>query len=149
MVKASHGHQPNQALQIVGTPVQAVPFALDAGLGGFVLLDEVEHDAAQDGKVLGAVADAQLAVVLTEDDIEHPVALVLDVPVLADAAVELCGIERRRADVVTPVGAALALLNAVDCDRWLPHETTRSRFMAMAWTPCAGAFRLRATGLAK
>lgn len=87
---------------------------LDAGLGRFLLLDQVEHDAPQDGEVVRTVTDVQPGIILVEDDIQQPVALVLDLPVRTDAAVEFFGLQRGRADVVAPLGAGLALVLAAE-----------------------------------
>lgn len=112
-----------EELQVVGTPVQAQPLALDAGLGQLGALDEVEHDAPQDGEVLRTVAHAPAAVVLAEEHVEYPVAQILDAPVRADAAAELGRVERGRADVVAPLGAGAALVRAVDgLPRGLDHH---------------------------
>ncbi len=47
--------QAEQCLQIVGAPGRLQAFDVEAGLGGFILLDQIQGDAPQDGEVLGAV----------------------------------------------------------------------------------------------
>ena len=106
-MKTSQRYQLQQGHEVVSAPGEAVPLAPGAGLGGLDLLDELEHDAAQDGEVLDTVADVQPAIVLAEDDMQHLVAVVLDLPMLADASVELAGVEGGGADAVAPLDAEL------------------------------------------
>jgi hypothetical protein len=58
-------------------------------LADFLLLDEVERDASQDGEVLRTVAAADAAAVLVERHVEHREPAVLDAPVRPHLGVEL------------------------------------------------------------
>src|ERR671932_356324 len=60
----------------------------------------MERELAQDGEVVGAVADAHPAGLLAEDDIEHPVEAVLPLPVLADRPAQDRRIRRQGGQVV-------------------------------------------------
>ena len=53
-------------------------FSLDASLGGFVLFEDVECDALEDGEVLRGVAGSFAAKVFVEIHVQHPVQFVFD-----------------------------------------------------------------------
>ena len=60
------------------------------------------------GHVLRAVSGAQAAKVFVEDDVEHPVQAVLDVPVRADGVGEQGGVQGQGAEVEPPLAGGLA-----------------------------------------
>ena len=64
-------------------PAGALALALDAALA-LVLADQRQGDAAQPPQVIRRVARPRPALVLPEDNIQHPVQAVLDPPVPAD-----------------------------------------------------------------
>jgi len=74
--------------QVVVVPACFEAFAVHAELAGFALFEQVERDAVDDGEVLRGVACALAAKVFAEADIEHPVQLVFDAPVLANGRVQ-------------------------------------------------------------
>src|SRR5215212_12188197 len=59
-------------------PARFEPLGLDAQLGRPVLPQQVERQVTQGREVLGAVALAHAALILTKGDIEHPMDRVLD-----------------------------------------------------------------------
>ena len=67
--------------------------------------EEVECPVPQGGEILGGVAGAGAAWVFAEDDVEHPVELVLDAPVAADGSREFLRIQFEAAQVVAAPGA--------------------------------------------
>ncbi len=69
-------------------PSRVESFSLDSSFGRFVLFEHVEGDAVDEGKVLGRMACSFSAQVFSEADIEHPVQLVFDAPVLPDRTVQ-------------------------------------------------------------
>jgi hypothetical protein len=72
------------------------------------LSEQVESDSVEDGEVLRGVACAFSAAVLAEADIEHPVQLVLDAPVLADGPVPPRRVGLEAGDVLTNFALSLA-----------------------------------------
>src|SRR5271165_106487 len=79
-------------------------FSVDSALAGFVLFEQVEGDAVENGEVLGCVACAFAVVVFAKTDIEHPVQFVLDAPVLTNGAVQTRRIRFETGDVVAGFG---------------------------------------------
>ncbi len=67
------------------------------------------HFAVQHGEVLGGVAHAHAALVLTEGHVEQPVDLILDAPMAPNRLPESLGRQRR----AQQVGARFALALAV------------------------------------
>jgi hypothetical protein len=65
-------------------------FSLDSSVGGLVVLEDVEGDAIEEGEVLRGVSCSFSAEVFAEADIEHPMQLVFNAPVLSDGPVEPC-----------------------------------------------------------
>ena len=107
-------YESQQFFEVGGAPAGPLAFDVYARLAGALLLDEVQCDATQDCKVLGAVAGADAAVVFAESHVQHPVAAILNAPVGADGGIESVGAECKAADVVAPFDAALTLAFAVD-----------------------------------
>ena len=75
---------------------------MDAAVEGFVFSEEVESETAEDAEVGDGVARAGAAEVLAEDDVQDPVALVLDGPVAAHGLGEESDVQRQAAEVVAP-----------------------------------------------
>ena len=82
--------------------------SLDPSFGRFVLFEQVEGDAIEDGEVLRGVSGAFAVEVFTEAHIEHPMQFVFDAPVLADHRVQPGGIGPETGDVVTDFALDLA-----------------------------------------
>jgi hypothetical protein len=61
---------------------------MDAEFACFVLLEQVEGDAGEDGVVLRGVSGTFPAEILVKADIEHPVQFVFDTPVLTNDPVQ-------------------------------------------------------------
>ncbi len=103
-------------------PAGLKAFAFDAPLGRFVLFEEVECDPVQEREVLCGVALAFAAEVFAESDVEHPMQFVFNAPVLADDAVQLCGIGLEAGDVVAgfAFGFACGLVIAFGLDAHQP-----------------------------
>ena len=81
---------------------------MDSALAGFVLFEQVEGDAIENGEVLGGVAGAFAVEVFAKADIEHPVQLVLDAPVLTNGAVQTRRIGFETGDGVAGFGLGFA-----------------------------------------
>lgn len=81
-------------------PCGVEPFPLDSSFGGFVLFEDVECDAVEQGKVLRRVSGTLSAEVFAETDIQCPVQLVFDAPVLTDGAVQPRRVGLEAGDVV-------------------------------------------------
>ena len=75
---------------------------MDPAGEGFVLAEEVEGEAADEAEVGDRMAGACAALVLAEDDVQDPVALVLDGPVAADGLGEESDVPRQAADIKSP-----------------------------------------------
>jgi hypothetical protein len=75
-------------------------FSLDSALGRFVLSEQVEGYAVEDGEVLCGVASAFAVKVFAKTHIQHPVQFVFDPPVLADHRVQPRGIGSEAGDGV-------------------------------------------------
>ena len=88
-----------QFFEVGGAPASPLAFDVHARLARALLLDEVQCDAMQDRKVLGAVARADAAVIFAEAHVQHPVAAVFNPPVGADGGIESVGAECEAADV--------------------------------------------------
>jgi hypothetical protein len=88
----------------------------------FVLSEQVQGDPIEDGKVLCGVAGAFAVQIFSEADIEGPVELVFDSPVLANGPVELCGVGLETGDVVADflLGFARCLVEPFGLDA---HQT--------------------------
>lgn len=56
---------------------------MDAAFGGFLLLEEIASHMAQNGKVLGSLVFADRARIFVEGDIQDPLQIIFDGPVLA------------------------------------------------------------------
>jgi hypothetical protein len=65
---------------VIPTSFEALAF--DASSAGFVLLEQVEGDADEEGEVLRRVALPFAAEVFAEAHIEHPMQFVFDAPAL-------------------------------------------------------------------
>src|ERR1035437_6164855 len=105
-------------------PARAQATDLNADLGALHLLEQVERRMTEDGEVLGCIAGAHAAVVLTKGDIEDPVKLVFDSPVGANGLEGLGGGETEAgADHVALLGRSLAPDGPVDFDE---REATES-----------------------
>ena len=75
-------------------------FSFDAELGSFVLPEQVEGDAVEEGEVLRGMACTFATEVFTETRIEHPVEFVFEAPGLTDELIEPRGVGRQAAAVV-------------------------------------------------
>ena len=73
-------YESQQFFEVGGAPAGPLAFDVHARLAGALLLDEVQCDATQDCEVLGAVTDADAAVVFAEGHVQHPVATILNAP---------------------------------------------------------------------
>ena len=102
-------YESQQFFEVGGAPAGPLAFDVYARFAGALLLDEVQCDATQDCKVLGAVAGADAAVVFAEGHVQHPVAAILNAPVGADGGIEGVGAERKTADVVSSSKEVLRL----------------------------------------
>ncbi len=89
-------------------PSSLESFAVDTGFTDFVLLEEVEGDAVEQGEVLRGVTGAFAAVVHAESYIEHPVEFVFDASVPADESIQAGGVGREAGDVKTRLPFRLA-----------------------------------------
>jgi hypothetical protein len=70
--------------QVVVIPACGFDSAFDRAFGfAGVGFEEVERPASQGGGIFSGVTGAGAALVFPEDDIEHPVELVFDAPVVA------------------------------------------------------------------
>ena len=89
-------------------PSGAFDFALD---GAFVVIgfDDVEGELAQEGEVLGAVADAVSGGVLAHGDIKHPVEIVFDAPMCAHYCGQPLGVQAGGEDVIAGVNRLVAI----------------------------------------
>src|SRR3990172_9473174 len=77
---------------ILFVPARTKAFGLDPAPAGGLLLEQIEGNAAKPGKVLGAVALADAALILVEGHVERPVQVVLHAPVVADGLGDARGI---------------------------------------------------------
>ncbi len=75
-------------------------FSVYAQFACLVMFEQVEGDAVKDGVVLGSVSGAFAAEVLAEADVQYPVKLVFDAPVLADDRVQPRRVGLEAGDVV-------------------------------------------------
>ena len=89
--------------QVVIVPTRLEAFSFDTELGGFVALQQVKGDAVKQGKVLGGIAGAFAVEVFAEADIERPMQLVFNAPVLANGAVQPSGIGLEAGDVIAGI----------------------------------------------
>ena len=55
-----NGYESQQFFEVIGAPAGLLAFDVDARLAGALLLDEVQCDATQDCKVLGAGAEGHV-----------------------------------------------------------------------------------------
>ena len=69
-------------------------FGVDAALGGFLLLEQIEGDVAQNGKVFRGLIFANGAMVFVQCDIQNPMQFVLDGPVSAADLQNTLGVAR-------------------------------------------------------
>ena len=69
-------------VSVVPSGLEALSF--DAELACFVLSEQVKGDAVEDGEVLRGISGAFAVQVFAEADIECPVELVVDAPVVAN-----------------------------------------------------------------
>ena len=76
--------EPEQGEEVVVVPSCPLSFDLDADLGGFLLFAETQSKPAKDGLIAGGISVPYPIVVLTKGDVENPVELVLDFPVVAE-----------------------------------------------------------------
>ena len=113
-IQFSAVRQSEQRFKVIGAPASLKSLDVEAGFGGLFMFDQIQCDASQDGEVLGAVADANAAIVFGEGHVHHLVTAVLDRPVGSDLAVEFGGFKLEAADVVAPLGARFALVPTVD-----------------------------------
>ena len=76
----THPLETQYVFEICRVPASLQPLAMRADSGG-LLLEEVDSDVAQSGKVLSAMSFAHTAFIFTKADVEHPMKAVLDAPV--------------------------------------------------------------------
>src|SRR5260221_9607999 len=95
--------------QVIVAPARFETLGLDAAPGGRLLLEEVEGQAAQHGEVLGGVADAHPALILTKGHVEQPVDLVFNAPMGAHRFPETLGRERSTQQIVARFPLAVAV----------------------------------------
>src|SRR4029077_13528168 len=102
--------------QEIGAPTCPFSAGLDAS-GGFVVAEEVESEAADDGYVLGAMACPVSRQIIAEFDVEQPVHA-LHPPMAATSFGSAFDVERRGADVGAGVeGRAIGMFGpGVDLD---------------------------------
>jgi len=82
--------------------------SLDSAFGRFVVFEQIEGDSIEDGEVLCGVASAFAVRVFAEADVEHPVQVVFDAPVLADHGVQPRRIGAEAGDVVANLALGFA-----------------------------------------
>ena len=61
-------------------------FALDTTLAGFILPEQVESDAVDQGEVPGCMTGSFAALIFSKPHVQYLMQFVFDVPVLADGA---------------------------------------------------------------
>lgn len=76
-------------------------FTVDAEFADFVLFEHIEGDACEDGVVLSGATGTFAAEILAEADIDYPVQLVFNAPVLADGCVQPRCVGLEAGDVIT------------------------------------------------
>ena len=91
-------------------PAAAEPLGLEAHLVLGLLLEQVQGEACETGEVLGSVALADAAVVVTKAEVQAPVQAILHAPMPADVSQQFGGLVRRQAaDIVAVLAAGLAV----------------------------------------
>src|SRR5271163_1672266 len=94
--------------QVGIVPASFESFSVDAAFGGFMLLEQVEGDAVEYGKVVCGMARAFVVEVFAEAHIEYPVQFVFDAPVLANGAVQPRRIGLQTGNIVACLTLGLA-----------------------------------------
>ena len=77
---------------IVKVPGTFKPFGMDTHFSGLLLAQQVQDDMSDNGHVGRTIAFAILMTVFSKSNIQHPVELVFNAPMMADVAQKLLGI---------------------------------------------------------
>ena len=84
-------------------PSSLQAFGPDAAFGRAFSSQQVQSDVPQDSEVLWAVSFSHPAIVFSESDIQHPMHLILDLPVGARGMEQLLGVAFQAGDEISLV----------------------------------------------